>query len=369
MECFLSAPVWDRLWQHIVRTVIPTVLASHRWKLHPLQKWGRVCMPRLVFAVCPCFGFVVLLFVFFCMGGLFCFLWFGHMTSQSVCPGLLLDIVTQNWGGPQNFQVTWPPIQKIHWLKIRKGKKKHVFCFINSSNACTIARTVRVARPRGTKIEESVNHFETHKWRGRQTIAGKVCTRWFDAWKILGINYRPSQLHFLIKKKLKTLNWWSTFRRLELIQTCFDQKRMCFSMTVGSKRIEMCQVYIKWVENAIATHIKQRQAAGLRNTVKKKNKMSISVTWKSGGRMRCNQDSLKKVQPKWDNHALCSIQFLSSRSVFHLAPLTLRGNNPKSLHALTHGKKKTCFTVKKNIQTFCWDSLNLVFHHEKEHSH
>ena len=32
-------------------------------------------MPRLVFAVCPRFamGFVVLLFVFFCMRGLFCF--------------------------------------------------------------------------------------------------------------------------------------------------------------------------------------------------------------------------------------------------------------------------------------------------------
>ena len=155
---------------------------------------------------------------------------------------------------------------------------------------------------------------------------------------------------------------WSWFRLVLIRNGCV------FQWLLGSKRIEMCQVYIKWVKNAIATHIKQRQAAGLQNTVKKKNKMSISVTWKSGGRMRCNQNSLKKVQPKWDNHALCSIQFLSSRSIFHLAPLTLRGNNPKSLHALTH-RKNSASLWKKTMQTFRWDSLNLAFHHEKEHSH
>lgn len=166
MECFLRAPVRDKLWQDIVRTVSPRCWHHKGWKLH--FEAGYVCHDSCLQSV-RAFPRVLWFCCSFVWGVCFGCLWFGHMTSQSVCPGLLLDIVTQNWGGPQKFQITWPPIQKIHWLKVRKGPKKHVFCFINSSNACTIARTVRVARPRGTKIEESVHHFETHKWReGRQ---------------------------------------------------------------------------------------------------------------------------------------------------------------------------------------------------------
>ena len=61
----------------------------------------------------------------------------------------------------------------------------------------------------------------------------------------------------------------------------------------------MCQVYIKWVENAIATHIKQPQAAGYEIRSKKKQNVDIShveIRWQNEVQSRQPEKNTTKMR-------------------------------------------------------------------------
>lgn len=125
-------------------------------------------------------------------------------------------------------------VRYLHKTKLASTLPPILFCYINSLNACTIGRTVSVARSHRTKWKKC-QPFRSLQVEGRPTIARKFCTLIWCAennW----YKHRPPIALFDKEKKSKLIWWMFYFQEIGVDSELFwSETDLFFNDSWGQK--------------------------------------------------------------------------------------------------------------------------------------